>query len=207
MEAGELRVLQAMVDSFPLHSPVQTKCRSYLIQYTSRLIAESQPGADFDKLEACGGDSEMTGFLATLNEVNQNGAFVRESILAESYNAVARLSSERSQRISSLQSTFPALHFVILSVLACSILFAFLLETNQDILIFLNAVQLKLLFSMLVGVFSALGTVCYDLVDPFRGSYQISKTTVDQLYTIRSAIHASLQLTSRADDMNGENEY
>ena len=204
MEAGELRVLQAMVDAFPPDSLVQARCRSYLIQYTSRLIAESQP-ASAEQIElACGADSEMTGFLATLNQVNEQSK-VPEIVLKESYGAVARLNSQRSHRISSLQSTFPALHFVILTVLAGSICFSFLLETNQDILIFLNAVQLKLLWSMLVSVFAALGTVCYDLVDPFRGSYQISKATVGQLYTIRSALRASA--CTMRDDMDGEHEF
>jgi hypothetical protein len=206
MEAGELRVLQAMIDAFPPGSLVQDRCRSYLVQYTSRLIAESQPASAQKINEASGADSEMTGFLAALNQVNGKSV-VHDSILAESYMAVARLNSERSQRISSLQSTFPALHFVILTVLAASICGAFLLETNQDILIFLNAVQLKLLWAMLVGVFSALGTVCYDLADPFRGSYQISKSTVAQLYTIRSALRASARMTTVGDDMGGENEF
>ena len=81
------------------------------------------------------------------------------------------------------------------------------METNQDILIFLNAVQLKLLWAMLVGVFSALGTVCYDLADPFRGSYHISKATLGQLYTIRDAIRASARMSGLDDDMGGENEF
>jgi hypothetical protein len=202
MEAGELRVLQSMVDAFPT-GPAQDRCRSYLIQYTSRLIAESQSNVNIDNLEAAGGDSEMTGFLCQLNNMKD----LRETILGESYNAVARLNSERSTRISSLQSTFPPLHFVILSVLAFSICSAFLVETNQDIIIFLNAVQLKLLWAMLVGVFSALAIVVYDLGDPFRGSYEISKS-VDQLYTIRSALRASARVAlDDRDDMNGENEF
>ena len=93
-------------------------------------------------------------------------------------------------RVSCLQSTFPALHFGILTVLAMSICLAFLMETNLDVLIFLSAVQLKILWTMLIGTFSALGVVCYDLGDPFRGSYQIAKT-VNQLYTIRLAVKAS----------------
>lgn len=206
MEAGELRVLQAMVDAFPARSQVQDRCRSYLVQYISRLISESQPMTAQKIEEACGADSEMTGFLAALNGVNGESV-VKDSILGESYMAVARLNSERSQRISSLQSTFPPLHFVILTVLAGSICGAFLLETNQDILIFLNAVQLKLLWAMLVGVFSALGTVCYDLADPFRGSYHISKATLGQLYTIRDAIRASACMSGLDDDMGGENEF
>ena len=45
MEAGDLRVLTTMVDSYPDECE-QDKCRSYLIQYTSRLIAESRPGVN-----------------------------------------------------------------------------------------------------------------------------------------------------------------
>ena len=42
------------------------------------------------------------------------------------------------------------------------------------------------------GTFTALAIVCYDLGNPFRGSYQISKS-VHQLYTIRMTLRASLQ--------------
>jgi hypothetical protein len=184
-EAGELRVLSSMVDSFEPKS-TQRQCRSYLLQYTSRLIAESQQGNEYQNLVA--GDSEMNGFLTTLNGMTRSET--PSIIVSESYAAVTRLNSERSQRISSLQSTFPALHFGILTALAISICLAFLMETNLDVLIFLNAIQLKILWTMLIGTFSALGVVCYDLGDPFRGSYQISKT-VHQLYTIRDAVKAS----------------
>jgi hypothetical protein len=188
MEAAELRVLASMVDLFTPED-AQTKCRSYLLQYTSRLIAESQPGTEFKNLVA--GDSEMNGFLNTLNTMSvSSSSSASSALLPQSYAAVARLNSERSQRISSLQSTFPPLHFGILTVLAVSICLAFLMETNLEILIFLNAIQLKILWTMLIGTFSALGVVCYDLGDPFRGSYQIGKT-INQLYTIRSAVRAS----------------
>ena len=187
IEAGELRTLSSMVDSFSPNND-QAKCRSYLLQYTSRLIAESQPGTKFQNLVA--GDSEMNGFLATLNHMAVTSSLTSSVLLPQSYAAVIRLNSERSRRVSCLQSTFPALHFGILTVLAMSICLAFLMETNLDVLIFLSAVQLKILWTMLIGTFSALGVVCYDLGDPFRGSYQIAKT-VNQLYTIRLAVKAS----------------
>lgn len=147
MEAGEIRVLQAMVDSFP-PGLAQDKCRSYLVQYTSRLIAESQPGVELNSLELSGSlDSEMNGFLSTLNQMNTEchllGTDLPSSLLSETYGAVTRLNSERSTRISALQSTFPALHYVILSSLAASLCTVFLMETNQDLLTFLNAIQLK----------------------------------------------------------------
>jgi hypothetical protein len=54
-------------------------------------------------------------------------------------------------------------------------------------LIFLNAVQLKILWSMLTFTFTACFTVFYDLRSPFGGSYQIS-ASVDQLYPIRASL-------------------
>jgi len=221
-EAGEIRVLQSMAEAFPTPwAGAQERLRSYLIQYTSRVIAESQQGVDFNSLEACAGDSEINGVLLQINQLvlenekrrkNQDDndtnvneiASIPELHLVECYNSLARLNAQRTLRISALQSTFPPLHFTILSVLAGSICLAFLMETNQDLLIFLNALQLKILWSMLVGTFSALGVVCYDLVDPFRGSYQISKT-VNQLYTIRSALRASVRMATNYNNNDGGN--
>ena len=44
-----------------------------------------------------------------------------------------------------LQSTYPVLHYVILLLLSASICLAFLMETNIDLLIFLSAIQLRIL--------------------------------------------------------------
>mmetsp|Transcript_19700 Transcript_19700/g.29229 ORF Transcript_19700/g.29229 Transcript_19700/m.29229 type:complete len:418 (-) Transcript_19700:39-1292(-) len=192
-EAGELRVLQAMVDSFPNQNH-QQRARSYLIQYCSRLISECQPGVQEHNEKMV--DSEMSGFLYQLNEMNAHCPQTSDALLAECYMAVSRLNSERSQRISSIQSTFPKLHFAILTVLALTICFAYLLETNQDINIFLNAVKLRLLWAMLVGVFSALAVVCYDLGDPFSGNYQIT-SSVSQLYTLRNALQSTAKLLEK----------
>ena len=192
MEAGDLRVLTTMVDSYP-EGCEQERCRSYLIQYTSRLIAESRPGVKVNNLEPTGMDSEMYGMLGQLNEVSGSDIEVPPPILAESYAAVTRLNNERCRRISALQSTYPALHYIIVTMLAVSICAAFLMETNQELLIFLNSIQLRILWTMLIGTFSALGVVCYDLCDPFAGSNRLSKS-VDQLFTIRSALRASVCL-------------
>ena len=211
MEACEMRTLQSVVDSFPKCITEQNNLREYLIQYASRLIAESKPGVKILDLEFSGSiDSELNGFLGKLNEISvmsfsggsgPNGAngdtsALPPSLLSECYAAVTRLNAERSSRISALQSTFPRLHYVILSLLAASLCVAFLMESDQAIQIFLNAVQLRILWSMLVGTFSALAVVSYDLEDPFRGSYQIS-STVDQFYTIRDALRASATLDAR----------
>lgn len=227
MEAGDLRVLTTMVDAYPSECD-RDKCRSYLIQYTSRLIAESRPGVKVNSLEPTGMDSEMYGMLGQLNEITKSDVDVPGSLLSESYGAVMRLNNERCRRISALQSTYPSLHFIIVSMLAVSICVAFLMETNQELLIFLNSIQLRILWTMLIGTFSALATICYDLCDPFAGSNkvrtvnvsqvsicvsesdshhfcafeQLSKS-VNQLVTIRSALRASLSLEP-AEEVNGE---
>lgn len=220
MEACEMRTLQSVVDSFPKCITEQNHLREYLIQYASRLIAESKPGVRIIDLEFSGSiDSELNGFLGKLNEINvlsfsgtsgpngPNGdvSALPPSLLSECYAAVTRLNSERSSRISALQSTFPRLHYVILSLLAASICVAFLMESDQAIQIFLNAVQLRILWAMLVGTFSALAVVSYDLEDPFRGSYQIS-STVDQFHTIRDALRASATLDARQREENEEGD-
>jgi hypothetical protein len=199
LEAGDLRYLQTMIDSFPDGSVDQMKCRSYLIQYVSRVIAESQPGVTISRLEPTGMDSEMNGMLAQLNEALDR---IPPTVAGESYGAIARLNNHRSKRISALQSTFPPLHYIIVSALALSICVAFLMETNQELLIFLNSIQLRILWTMLIGTFSALGVVCYDLRDVFGGSNQVAKS-VDQLFTIRSAVVASATATKPAST-NGE---
>ena len=214
-EAGEMRTLQSVVDCFPQDIVDQMHLREYLIQYASRLIAESQPGVNIAQLEFTGStDSEMNGFMVKLNEISvmsfgakdgTDAGAIPPSLLSECYGAVTRLYAERSSRISALQSTFPVLHYAILAILAASLCIAFLMESDQALLIFLNAVQLRVLWSMLIGTFSALAVVSYDLEDPFRGSYQISGS-VTQFYTIRDALRASAQLDAKEKEVKQEDE-
>ncbi len=187
MEAGQLRILQSLLEIFP-DSHI---CRRYLTQYTTRLIAESQPTMAVESLDYSL-DTELNGILAELNKWATRKDSISPLLLGNAYNAASKLYEERAKRIAALRSLFPPLHFIIVSALAVSICIAFLLETKQDILVFLNAIQLRILWTMLVGTFTALGIVCYDLGNPFRGSYQITKS-VTQLYTIRMTLRASLQ--------------
>jgi hypothetical protein len=237
MEAGQLRILQSLLDVFPRASTTtattasNTKdnnnnnnsaliCRRYLTQYTTRLIAESQPTLSVESLDYSL-DTELNGVLAELNRLSATAAIASTTtttttttsatttsttispiLLGNAYTACSKLYEERAKRITALRSLFPPLHFIIVSALAVSICIAFLLESKQDILVFLNAIQLRILWTMLVGTFTALAIVCYDLGNPFRGSYQISKS-VQQLYTIRMTLRASLkQQKEEEEDKN-----
>lgn len=125
MEASELRILQSMVDSFPTEnddddnynhdevpsiSDYQDQCRRYLMQYTIRILAESQGTVNYNTLEYSGSiDSEMNALLSKLNELSRiehqkSLSRMNPHLLSESYAAITRLNSERSTRISALQS-------------------------------------------------------------------------------------------------------
>ena len=196
LEAGQLRILQSQLEVLN-NLQEQEVCCGYLTQYTSRLIAESQP--TFESTQLTGSmDTELNGILRSLNRLavlsqdpENKSITPNPLVLDKAYQSCTKMYDERAKRVASLRSIFPALHFVIVATLAFSICIAFLLESNQDILMFLNAIQLRILWTMLVGTFSALAIVCYDLGNPFRGSYQIS-SSVDQLYTIRLALRANL---------------
>ena len=196
MEAGDLRILASLLDSYPASSG-KDACVEYLTQYTTRLIAECQAEVQISSLDSSGStDSEMNGFLNKLNQlVVGNENVPPDVILSESYSCISRLNSERSSRITAIQTTFPWLHYTILFTLAGSIALTFLIESNQELLYFLNALQLHMLWTVLIGTFSALGIVCYDLNDPFHGSYQILNA-VDQLFTIRDSLKVSAEKRS-----------
>jgi len=234
-EANDLRMLSTMVDSLPPDLLiVKNHLRDYLVQYASRVIAESRPGLSVDSHMFIGSmDNEMDGFLGTWNKLsmsqygtmyvdtflpasnytvsqsyfdpyqNQLGVtpqerqrsapFLSAPIFSETYDGLTRLRHERSTRLSALQSTYPALHYVILVLLAGSICTVFLMETNQELLIFLSAIQLRILWSMLIGTYTALAVVNYDMRDPFQGTYTVA-ISVDQFYTIREAILAMIRM-------------
>jgi hypothetical protein len=193
MEASRLSQLQTLLADFPDSAIPTFKCKSYLQQYTSRLIFECHETVNLDFSRLSGMDSELNEVFRALNQAAsaENGEY-STMLIDQAFILAESLSEERSKRITALQSTFPMLHYTILTALALSICVAFLMETNQELLIFLNAIQLRLLWTMLVGTFCALALVCYDLGHPFRGAYQISQA-VRQLYTIRQGWSASLE--------------
>jgi hypothetical protein len=97
----------------------------------------------------------------------------------------------------------PSLLFITsVGALALSTCIVFLMETDQDILVFLNTVQLRLLWTMLLEKCCALAAVCFDLGNPFRGSYEISKS-VYQLYAIRDSLRSTL-VNNRNSEWVGE---
>jgi len=210
VEAAEMRYLHSLITSFPINDDVRNikakkakdRCQFYLAQYTTRLIAESKPGAQNTILQFCGStESEMNGLQEQLNIIDVSATDMQSSnLLSQSYDSVTRINNKRSERLSALQSTFPPLHYAILVAAAGSILTAFLMECNQEILYFLSAIELRILWTVLTGTFASLAVVLYDLSDPFRGSYTIRRST-DQLYSLRASFETVCSIDQQKKEM------
>lgn len=84
--------------------------------------------------------------------------------------------SERKARWIAVTSMhFPMAHYLTLSLLVVSILIAFLVTTDEADFIFLQGLQVRILWSVLVTCFSSLAVVCVDLSDAFSGAYAVAK--------------------------------
>ena len=109
--------------------------------------------------------------------------------LAQMY--LEKLQLSRSERLAVLQTTFPAVHWLALTLLGISIVLGFLLAADQQTLLFLAPVQLRLLFAVLVGSLVATACICIDLANPFSGAFQITPSS-EQLFLIRDLVDQTL---------------
>ena len=135
----------------------------------------------------------------------------------------------RSARLALLQTTFPPIHWASMALLGCSIICAFLIESDEQAppppgaasatalsaaplnctdeltpnsrvrvcparvqaLQFLDLLQLRVLFTLLVGALAGIASICIDLNDLFRGSFSITPSTA-QLRVLQRVIDEDL---------------
>lgn len=105
------------------------------------------------------------------------GAASSSLLYANVSDWVCRLWSDRSHRHLAWSSTFPMVHYITLTFLAVGIGIAFLVATDQSTSIFLDGLPVRILWSILMGSFTALAVICYDLSSPFGGAYQVTTAT------------------------------
>lgn len=197
-EAADLRALQSLVDRLDRTS--RNGARAYLVQYVGRIVSESRPGVSVGRLGSLASD-ETTALRESLLDAAGAGASTTTTALlvSEACGALGRLNGRRAERTAALQSLFPSLHFAILAALGGSICLTFLMETDQEVLLFMVETPLRILWTILIGTMTSLAVVCHDLSDPFRGSYQIL-SSLDQFFTIRDALRASIESDKYDDD-------
>jgi Protein of unknown function (DUF4239) len=95
-------------------------------------------------------------------------------IISQVQVTLHRIMSERGKRWTALQTApFPKVHYQTLTLLALSIVVSFLVATAQAESIFLRGMPVRVLWSVLLTSFTALGCVCFDLAKPFGGAYHV----------------------------------
>lgn len=196
-------VLSSTESLFPAEYCAEERMKAALLlrQYCTRVLVESRSGIDLAQLARQGAaNSELDGLTRLLHHAPRLPAGVTEeeatprfrvdtSFLAQMY--VEKLQLTRSERLAVLQTTFPAAHWFTLTLLGFSVVFGFLLAADQQTLLFLAPVQLRLLFTVLVGSLTATACICTDLNDPFRGAFQITPSS-EQLVMIRDVVGQTL---------------
>lgn len=99
----------------------------------------------------------------------------QESILLQAQTLVEKAMKERTNRWLAVTAMhFPFVHYLTLSLLALSIIVAFLVATDEAEFIFCG-LQVQLLWTVLITSFTALGVVCFDLSNAFVGEYSVSR--------------------------------
>ena len=180
-EVCELRLLRrAIFGCFGTyqHAANRRRALKMLRQYSLRLTAESSAGGIglLEDMQDGGGgiaENELDSLSAMLHGTAGASA-ARQNSIDVAHNCISTLNRHRSSRVALLTSGFPAIHYGILAFLSLGIIVIFLFESNLQALQFLNKTQLQLLFSMLVGVCSTNAALCFDLADPFRGSFSVT---------------------------------
>jgi hypothetical protein len=98
---------------------------------------------------------------------------VPDSIKSEAYGTLNRIIRLKSSLTTTYDNQFPIWHYGNLAVLALAISIIFLVMTDRTALQFLGGFQLRLCWAMLIGTFSMLAVVIYDLSTPLSGAFQV----------------------------------
>lgn len=197
-EAGELRFLRRAVFGMygtRQHAGRRARALVLLRGYVEQLMTECDDGAvgRLQEMQLSGGiaDNELDRFAAMLHGVD-GAAASRQGSVEAAEELIRSLNSHRSKRVALLLTDFPVLHWDILAGLYASILIAFLLTSNQPSLLYLSSIQLRFLFATIVAVCSATATLCWDLDNPFSGSFSIAGAST-QLADMRVCLREDIR--------------
>jgi hypothetical protein len=97
------------------------------------------------------------------------------SIVLQAHDTLMTIAEARRSHFSILKKHFPFMHYCTLAFLALAICASFLIATDQALYV-LESIPVRLLWSILVGSFTSLAVVCYDLAAPFAGVYHVATT-------------------------------
>lgn len=206
-ESCELRLLRRAVFGMfgtRQHASRRARALALLCGYVEQLERETAVGAvdALEELQLSGGIgvNELDRLSAMLHGVD-GAAASRQGSVGVSDGLILSLNGHRSDRVALLLSVFPFTHWGVLIALSLSVIAAFLLVSNQQALQYLNSLQLRSLFAILVGVCSGTATLCLDLADPFRGGFSIAESST-QLEDLRICLREDVaEATAEAGEI------
>lgn len=197
-EASILQELVYFIDSMSIPSSTRKTCMNYVETYTDRLISESQSRVDYN-IPLLNSELNLIRQVICLpkdGDANDKNNFVIPYV----NTAICELKEYRSNRIALLQSNFPLAHYITLATLAFSICIIFLIDAGCKVLA-TDVLILKIFWAMTLGTFTILSTTCYDLRDPFQGSYAVCTRS---FYFLKDNLHAkSMEMKGSGDSMDG----
>lgn len=197
-EACELRLLRrAVFGMFGTRQHAGRRARSLALVcgYVEQVITECHDGAidGLGDLQLSGGISanELDRLSGMLHGVD-GAAASRQGSVELADDMIVSLNGHRSERVALLLSGFPVIHWGVLFGLCLNICIAYLLTSNQQVLQYLNSIQLRFLFGVIVGICSGTGALCWDLSDPFRGTFSIEGAST-QLADLRVCLREDVR--------------
>ena len=164
-QVDELRLLQVILKQMP--PSLRQDARTHVHEYVDRLVGDKRGEKITHEL-----DPSLRNLLLLLQQAMMDTS-TNMPLLNMAYEVVTRIQQARCSRWTALQTKFPAMHYVTLTLLALAICVSFLVATDQSQNIF-ESVQVRILWTILIGGFTSLAVVCYDLSSPFVGAYQVS---------------------------------
>lgn len=162
-----VRHINLLVDGLP--EPYRAKAKKLLKYY---VIKVRRDFADNAVTEETLLKQEMNALLLLLNRLSKEPD-CPGGIVGEVYGALGQMVALRSEFRSSLETVFSPAHYANMVALAGTILFVFLLETDQDAMQYLLGFQLGICWALLIGTYSLLAVVIFDLATPFAGEFSI----------------------------------
>lgn len=190
-EIHHLRELQLLIES-PLAksclSQAQHEEAKTLIQgYHERLLSQSTNFSDPHLYIESNLRSVSYWCDSVLGHYHQTSmrrpSAVSPEVLVDQIRRISTglLEGRVNQWTSLLSLNFPFVHYLTLSVLATSILVSFIVATAQGEVLFRNdgLQSVRILWSLLIMTFAALGVLCYDLSRPFGGSCKVEDVSRD----------------------------
>jgi len=191
-EVDDLRRLGYLLQSLP--EPYRAEAQSHLKKFVNTVFEAASrrtiTGSTYR-------DLNLTPIYLLLNRIScdcltDESIKVSNNIIGEGYDLLRRIQDQRLKVAMLLRPAFPPLHYINLIALASCICLVFLIETDRDLIFFLAGLQIRLLWSILIGIFAMMATVIYDLESPFGGSYNVS------VFRVTCCLKCQLAFTSES---------